>query len=753
MACGRLAAQAGVALEPGISANAAWTRRPHLHDAASAVIVACVTLAYSLSFALLIFSGPLSAGFDEGVTAALLGAGLCTLIIAACSSYPRAVGGPDSAPMAIMSVMALSLMAGAAALPQDALVAGIIGAMAVASAFTGALLLVLGLARLESLIRFIPYPVLAGFIAAVGWQLSVGGVRILAGDDVSLMDPQQWVTGDTPYQLAAGGAIALVIAIEARFVRWRFGLPFILVVAVLGVHVALWMAGIGHDESVLRGWFVGLVHDTASASAQPIGLLNLLAQMDVDFILGGAGEIAACAVITAANVLLNGTSLELWTRRSIDLNRELRVNGLANIASALAAGMPGNLSFNRTMLNARSGAHSRYAGIGAGLLCLILPFTGLGFVAWAPLPVLGGLLVFLGVSVMAGVLDRARRNLGLIDYVFVAGLLILIVQFGYLEGVGLGILASCVLFVWRYSHVDVVRHDLTRASFASMLDRPRHDNELLRAHGATIHILWLRGYLFFGTASRLFAAIEKRVLDDGPGRLRHLALDFSRVSGLDSSAVFSFVKLRNLAADHNVSIAMCAMPHALRASFRGEGLLRSGETHVSAFDTLDRGIEWCEERLLAALRPARNGTHAGFEAWLQEGLGTHASAARLMAKTKAITLAPGDRLFAQGDTADALYFIEDGKLDIVMRAEDGTSVRLRSMARQTVVGEMGLYRSMDRTASVIAAEPSRAHELSRAAFEQIAAEDPPLADAIHRMIARIMADRLSFANATVAALQ
>lgn len=127
--------------------------------------------------------------------------------------------------------------------------------------------------------------------------------------------------------------------------------------------------------------------------------------------------------------------------------------------------------------------------------------------------------------------------------------------------------------------------------------------------------------------------------------------------------------------------------------------------------------------------------------------------ARLMTHTTAITLASGGKLFAQGDAADALYIVEEGKLDIVMRAEDGTTVRLRSMMRQTVVGEMGLYRSMERTASVVAAVPSRVHRLSGESFGKLAADDPPLADAIHRMIARIMADRLSFANATVAALQ
>src|SRR5262249_9486162 len=155
-------------------------------------------------------------------------------------------------------------------------------------------------------------------------------------------------------------------------------------------------------------------------------------------IANGAGEIAACAAIVAINVLLNGTSLELWSRRGLDLNRELVVNASANLFSGALGGLPGNLSFNRTVLNTRSGATGRGAGIRAGLLLLAYVALGPGLMSIVPTPVLGGLLIYLGLNVLWDTLARARYTLGPADYALLALLFVLIINWGYFEGVALG---------------------------------------------------------------------------------------------------------------------------------------------------------------------------------------------------------------------------------------------------------------------------------------------------------------------------
>ena len=115
--------------------------------------------------------------------------------------------------------------------------------------------------------------------------------------------------------------------------------------------------------------------------------------------------------------------------------------------------------------------------------------------------------------------------------------------------------------------------------------------------------------------------------------------------------------------------------------------------------------------------------------------------------------APDETLFAQGDTADCLYLIYTGRVSVLYRSEDGEELRLRSMARHTVVGEMGLYRDLPRGASVRVDQPTIVYKLLVEAINQMEQDDPSLAYAFHKFVIRTLAARLDFANREVAGLQ
>lgn len=711
-------------------------------DLVSGSIVSVVSLAYSLSFALLIFSGSLAPGLPYGISAALLSAGLCTLVISLGSSFVRAVGGPDSAPIAIMAVLAATVASHVAA--PDALLPTVLTALVTASFASGMFLLGLGAFRLEAWMRYIPYPVLAGFVAAVGWQLMLGGLRVLTGGPVTLDSIELLAQPQTVYHLLAGLAFVLTAAGAQYVSRSPPALAGVLIGAVAVAHVVFLSLGMDLDQARAGFWLLA-VPDT------PNLFLPWQHTSGVDWlaVANGGGEIAACAAIVAVNVLLNGTSLELWSRRGLDLNRELVVNAAANIFAGAVGGLPGNLSFNRTILNTRSGATGRRSALICGAILIGFVAVGPGLMGLVPTPVLGGLLIYLGLNVLRETLARVRHTLGPADYVLLALLFLLIVNWGYFEGVALGVVASCIVFVFRYSRVPIVRHDLTRASFGSTLDRTQRQSDLLREAGAEMQILWLRGYLFFGTANRLYAAIEKR----GKDPLHHLVLDFSRVSGMDSSAVFSFVKLAHLAREREITVAFCALSREALNTFRGEGLLHSGDRHVRSFATLDQGLEWSEEQMLAAHLKGSDRADVPIETWLTHELEDSDLTKRFLAILDLMSLDKDAVLFRQGDAADALYLIKSGKLAITLKADDGTTVRLRTMATHTVLGEMGLYRDLQRTATVVALEPSQVLRLSKARFLDLKRDDPELCDAVHRMVVRTLANRLAFANSAVAALQ
>jgi SulP family sulfate permease len=100
-------------------------------------------------------------------------------------------------------------------------------------------------------------------------------------------------------------------------------------------------------------------------------------------------------------------------------------------------------------------------------------------------------------------------------------------------------------------------------------------------------------------------------------------------------------------------------------------------------------------------------------------------------------------LIRQGEPPDDLFVLESGRLKVEVTTPEGMRIRLRSMRSGVVVGEVALYTGVQRAADVVAETPSVVLRLSRASIEQMEAADPELAAALHRWLARTVAERLS----------
>lgn len=147
-----------------------------------------------------------------------------------------------------------------------------------------------------------------------------------------------------------------------------------------------------------------------------------------------------------------------------------------------------------------------------------------------------------------------------------------------------------------------------------------------------------------------------------------------------------------------------------------------------------------------------NQKHEGFERWLAAEVGGDGSASLLSTYLERKTLAGGERLYGQGEPSDSIDLVASGSIAVTVEDEKGRPLRVRRMAGQTVVGEMGFFRKTARTASVTAEAPSVVYSLDRARYERLLAEMPTLGAAFHQFIIRALADRVEFANQEIAAL-
>ena len=157
-------------------------------------------------------------------------------------------------------------------------------------------------------------------------------------------------------------------------------------------------------------------------------------------LLRASGEFVALIVVTAITLLLSTTAVEVEARLDLDLDRELRVNGIANLLAGLTGGMVGTLSVSRTMFNYVNGARKRVSGLVAALVCLLTFAFGTKTLGYLPVPIVGGMLLHTGGGLLNDWLVKGWNRMQRADYFQVAVILYVIARWDFVAGVAVGIL-------------------------------------------------------------------------------------------------------------------------------------------------------------------------------------------------------------------------------------------------------------------------------------------------------------------------
>jgi SulP family sulfate permease len=738
------------------------------------LVAGSLDIMIQISFALLIFSGDLSVYASRGIGLTLFAALAIGLAVALLSSLPGMVAIPQDSPAALLAVVAAAV---AVSMPasgtSESLFATVVAAVALTSLLAGLFFLVLGFFKQGSLVRYIPYPVVGGFLAGTGWLLVQGAVDVMAGASLTL--------SQLPYLFQAGVLLrwlpGLVLAVVLLLVLRRYShflvMPAMMAGAMGLSYLVLWLAGLSLAEASAQGWLLGPFPE--GALWQPL-TPALLAEVHWPAIVGQLGSMGTILIVSVVSLLLNASGLELVARRDVDLNRELKAAGLGNILSSLGGGGPvGYQALSISALSQRTGVPSRLVGVSITFLCGFLLLFGTSLLSFFPRVVIGALLLFLGLSFLVEWLYDAWFKLSKLDYAVVVLILVAMNVVGVLAGVGLGLALAVILFVVDYSRVDVVRHALSGVSYRSKVDRPRLFRRLLRQKGEWLYILELQGYLFFGTANSLLDRIRQRL--DAPDQLapRFVVLDFRRVSGMDGSAVMSFAKMVQLARAQGFVVVLTHLSPRMQRQLTQEAGSPGEGSGWRAFPDLDHGVEWCEGQMIQifesvglAAKPktvmrqleeflSRSERFAGWQEYAPQQAGPDRAAEpdaipSVLPYMEHLEVEAGQVLIRQGEPPRGLYLVESGRVTIQLESDQGPPTRLRARGPGTVVGEMGLYLGSPASASVVAHQPGSLYYLSREALARMEREDPGLAAAFHRFIARHLSERLLDTTETVQAL-
>jgi sulfate permease, SulP family len=716
-----------------------------MRDILGGTAASVLTVSFGLSYALLIFGGPLSPYLSYGVAATFIASAILAAVIGVGSSLPFAIAGPDSSTAAMTGILASSMVERMRATdPSAPVLPAVLITLAMTTVLTGVVLCCFGMTRMGRAIRYVPYPVVGGFLAATGCLILLGAVRVITGHSLHFDTLGRFVDPLALSKLGAACAMALVLYMTWHRSRSSFGLPAILIGGVVAAHIVFWLAGLSSAGAQAAGWtFEPPPNVTFMLPWSVEGLSHypwtILAEL--------SGNLIAVIFVTASSTLFNTTGVEVATNREANLERELNVTGIANMLTGAFGGYTGCISISRTILNFNGGGTGPLAGLTVAAISLLMLIFAPTLLGYMPKFVLGGLLIYLGADQLHKWIIQSRRRLSPTDYLSLLTIVVIIVGWGFIAGILIGVVIGCTTFALSASRIDSIKFSFDGSEYRSSLDRSSEQLAVLSAHGGSIQGLNLQSYLFFGSANRLYQHV-KALLARHP-ECRFLMFDFKLVTGIDSSAAYSFAQIKRAAHDRGIKLVLVHLQAVTEKALRSSEFI---SRDVNVMPELDHALEWCENEIIAQ-HEGRGDEEASLRDWFVRILGSEEEAAELIHRCERLEVDAGEVIVRGGDAADSMHFILDGRVGVMIPTGDGELTRVRSLGRYTTIGEMGLVARTPRNATIQAEIASILYVLSAHQFEAIKTDNPTLSQKLLTFFVLVMAERLTFANRLIGVLR
>ncbi len=709
-----------------------------------------VALPSAIAFGVTIFS-PLGGTYAaQGAIAGILGVTALGLVAGAFGGTNRLITAPCAPAAAVLAALAIQLS-------HDGVEAGsVVLMLTLMGLICGLLQVAFGAVGLGRLIKYMPYPVVSGYLSGVGLIIILSQIPKLLGLPkeaslwAGLVSPSSW-----QWQGVIVGLVTVtVMAAAPRFTK---AVPAAILALAAGVlaYFALGLADPGLYTLAGNSLVVGPLGGSDASFGDAIaGRWKAIGSLDYALLGKLLIPAATLAVLLSIDTLKTCVVLDALTRSRHDSNRELIGQGLGNLASAFVGGVPGAGQMGATLVNMSSGAQTRLSGLIEGALALVA-FLILGaFIAWVPISALAGILIVIGIRMFDRTsLHLLRSRATILDFAVIVAVVVVALTVSLIAASGVGIALAIVLFIREQIRGSIVRGKAYGNQIHSKRVRLPDEMAILESRGDQTAIFELQGSLFFGTTDQLYTSLEPELKTR-----TYIILDMRRVQSVDFTAVHMLEQIEAILHERGATLIFSHLPEQLpsgqdmRQYFDQVGLIKS-ERHVRMFSELDEALEWIEERLIEEQHLERMLEKPLELREIEVFLGRKESTlAALEACMEKRTYKAGEKIFSQGDTGDELFLIRRGAVRIVLPLGNKQSHHLATFGRGDFFGEMAFLDPDPRSADALAFSDVDLFVLSRKRFDTLAEEHKRLAIGLVLSVARVLSTRLRYANAELRAL-
>lgn len=457
----------------------------------------------------------LAFGVQSGLGAiyGLYGAMILGMLAAVLGGTNTQVSGPTGPMTVITAMVVMSAIEATGSLAQG------MGIIIASFMLAGLILLVFGAMNIGQSIRYMPYPVISGFMSGIGVLIIFYQIYPLLGSvsEKSAIDVVLNIgTALANTNFASLGLGLLTIAIIYLLPKVTKVIPSILVALIV---CTLLSVGLQLDVSIIGAIPEGLPEFKVAA------LYNVSSEHMWLIIEFGA----TLAALSAIDSLLTAVIADNLTKTKHNSNQELVGQGVGNFISGMFGGLPGAGATMRTVTNINTGGTTKLSGFVHGLF-LFFVLLGVGkYVSYIPLSVLAGILFTVGIDIIDYKGIKHIPKVPRTD-AFVLVVVLLFTVFGnLLHAVGIGLVMACVLFMKQASDLAESKTHVRELS-ASSGER----QQLIKKVSNQVYIKDVHGPLFFGFTSKFQEMIED--LDDN---LKLLILQMDRVPSFDQSGLYA----------------------------------------------------------------------------------------------------------------------------------------------------------------------------------------------------------------------
>lgn len=481
-------------------------------DVVAGIVVAIVALPLSIALAIASGVGP-EAGLYTAIVAGFL--------IALLGGSPVQISGPTAAFATIVAgIVAASGMEGLVA----------------ATIIAGVLLILMGVFRLGTLIRFVPYTITTGFTAGIAVTIVAGQLKDLFGltypagtPTIETMDKLAAVVANfSTFNIEALIVGAACLAVLALWPRVSQRIPGSLIAVLVGVGL---VSGLGMNVNTIGDLY------TINAGLPQFQMLHLSFDLFREQLANGF----TIAILAAIESLLSCVVADSMISSHHRANMELVAQGVGNIGSVMFGGIPATGAIARTAANVKAGGRTPISGMVHALVLLAVMVFLMPYAALIPMPCIAAILLQVAYN-MSGwrTVVHLVRTAPKSDVAVLAVTFLLTVVFDLVMAIGVGMMIALVLFMKRLSDETEVR------GWKYYCDE---DSEVthLRELPQSVRVYEINGPMFFGMTDQIADISVKEFT-------RYLIIRMRGVPSLDASAMNALENLQGYCAENGVQL-------------------------------------------------------------------------------------------------------------------------------------------------------------------------------------------------------